>query len=171
MKTFYTTLIILSILAVIMISGCTTSKHYDDHGVSFNYPANWQVGDIYDLPGAVVGVSENSQVDVKILKRNIPADSNLESLYNQSVSNQTNSFNKYCYQQLSSKKITVDGQVAYENIYQLGCNSTQTRQKIREVWLEKNGHIYIISCTSIPPEIYSNKSRYFDIIISSFHVN
>lgn len=170
MKTFHTALIILFIFAVIMISGCISNKHYDDHGISFNYPANWQAGDIYDLPGAVVDVSKNSQINVKIYKKNITADSDLENIFNQSLTNLTSSSSKYCYQQISSNRITVDGQPAIENIYQLGCNSTQTRQKIREVWLEKNGYIYIISCTAIPPEINCETNSDFDMIINSFHI-
>ncbi len=160
----------LSIFAVIMISGCLTSQHYDENGISFDYPLNWKTGVIYDLPGAVVGVSESSQVDVKIYKKKIPTDSNLEIVYNDSVNNHTRQLDEYCYQQISSKTITVDGVQAYENIFQIGCNSTQTRQKIREIWLEKNGYIYTISCAVIPTEDFPTKNPAFDTIINSFHV-
>jgi hypothetical protein len=170
MKTSKTLIIILSIFAVIMISGCLTSKHYDANGISFNYPSSWQAGVVYDLPGALVEVSESSQVDVKIFKKNISNNSSLETIYNESLTNHTRKLDKYCYQQISSKNIIVDGVPAYETIYQLGCNSSQTRQKIREIWLEKNGYIYIISCIAIPPEIYPNKSKDFDMIINSLHI-
>lgn len=170
MKTHLTAIITISMLSVIMISGCTSTNHFEDQSISFNYPANWKTGVIYDLPGAVVGVSENSQVDVKIFKKNITPDSSLEKMYNKTKANRNANYSIYCFQQLSEERITLDGQPAYENIYQLGCNSTQTRQMVREVWLEKNGYIYVITCTVIPPEIYSNKSNDFDIIINSFHV-
>lgn len=164
-------IISFSIFAVIMISGCLTSQHYDKNGISFNYPSNWKTGVIYDLPGAVVGVSESSQVDVKIFKKKIPTGSNLTTVYNDSLTNHSSQLKGYCYQQISSKTITVDGVPAYENIYQIGCNSTQTRQKIREVWLEKNGYIYTITCTVIPPEDFPVKNLAFDGIINSFHVS
>lgn len=170
MKTSKPLIIILSIFAVIMISGCIFMKHYDAEGISFNYPSNWEAYPIYDLPGALVGLSESHQVEVIIYKKNISNNSSLETVYNQSLTNHTRVLEKYCYQQISSRNITVDGVPAIETVYQIGCNNTQTRKKIREVWLEKNGHIYIIACTAIPPEIYPEKSKGFDMIINSFHV-
>lgn len=164
-------LIIILSISAIMISGCLAPQHYDENGISFNYPANWKIGVITDLPGAVVGISESGNVDVKIFKKKITGDSNLESIYNDSLANRTRDLDGYCYQQISSKTITTDGVLAYENIYQIGCNSTQTRQKIREVWLEKNGYIYTIICTVIPPEDFSEKNMVFDEIINSFHVS
>ena len=170
MKTSKNLIIILSIFAVIMISGCTYTKHYEVDDISFNYPSSWEAYGIYDLPGALVGLSESDQVEVIIYKKNISSNSSLESIYNQSLTNHTRILEKYCYQQISSRNITVDGAPAYETVYQIGCNNTQSRKKIREVWLEKNGHIYTIVCTAIPPENYSDKSKDFDMIINSFHV-
>jgi|LAHU01.1.fsa_nt_gb hypothetical protein len=163
-------IITLSIFAI-MVSGCLAPQHYDENGISFNYPANWKTGVITDLPGAVVGISESGNVDVKIFKKQMPADSNLETVYNDSLTNQTIELDEYGYQQISSKTITVDGVRTYENIYQTGKNSTQTRQKIRQVWLEKNGYIYTIICTVIPPEDFPEKNMAFDEIINSFHVS
>jgi hypothetical protein len=164
--------IIILFIFAIMISGCINPQHYDENGISFNYPSNWETGVIADLPGAVVGVSESGgQADVKIFKKKMPADSNLETVYNDSVNNRTRQLDEYCYQKISSKTIMVGGIPAYEIIYQTGCNSTQTREKVREVWLEKNGYIYIITCTVIPPEDFPEKNLAFDEIIDSFHVS
>jgi hypothetical protein len=170
MKTSSTIIIIISIFAVIMISGCLLSKHYNANGIYFNYPSNWHAGEVFDLPGALVDISKNSQVDVKIFKKNISNNSSLETVYNKSLTNHTLHLDKYCYQQISSKNISVDDVPAFEQVYQIGCNNTQTRQKIREVWLEKNGYIYTIICTAIPPEIYFDENNAFDMIINSFHV-
>jgi hypothetical protein len=161
----------LIIVSVILISGCINSQHYQKDNISFNYPVNWKAGYIYDLPGALVGISESSQVDVKIFKYKTPQDSGLKEVYYQSVNNHSTNLAKYCYQQVSNKTMSVDGTTAYELIYQIGCNSTQTRQKIREVWLEKNGYIYTIVCTVIPPEDFPSKNIAFEEIITSFHVN
>ncbi len=163
-------IIILSIFTVIMISGCLTSQHYDENGISFDYPLNWKTGVLYDYPKSVVGIFESTQVNVKIFKTRAPNSTSLKEFYNESIHNQTRTLNEYGYQQISSKTISVDGVQAYENIYQIGCNSTQTRQKIREVWLEKDGYIYRITCTAIPPEIFPLKNAAFDKIINSFHV-
>ena len=53
MKTSNILIIILSFIAVIMISGCLTTKHYDNNGISFNYHSNWQAVAVYDLPCAL----------------------------------------------------------------------------------------------------------------------
>ena len=170
MNTSTSFIIILSFFAVIMISGCIYTKHYDANGISFNYPSSWEAHAIYDLPGAQVGLADSGQVEVIIYKKNISSNSGLENVYNQSLTNHTRTLEKYCYKQISSENITVDGVPAYETVYQIGCNNTQTRKKIREVWLEKNGYAYIISCTAIPPEIYPEKNNGFNMIINSFHV-
>lgn len=170
MKTSDILLIILAIISVISISGCLNLKHYEVKEVSFDYPSNWKAGVIHDLPGAMVGVSESSQVDVKIYRYKTPANSSLKEVYDQSITNHTINLDKYCYQQVSNRTLTVDGRETYEIIFQLGCNNTQTRQKIREVWLEKNGYIYTITCTVIPPEDFPAKNIAFEQIINSFHV-
>lgn len=170
MKTSHFLVISLTIISVISISGCIYSQHYQVKEVSFDYPYSWKVGIIHDLPGAMVGISESSQVDVKIYRYDIPTGSNLKEVYEKSITNHSETLNEYCYQQVSNRTLIVDGRKAYEIVYQLGCNSTQTRQRIREVWLEKNGYIYIITCTVIPPEDYPSKNIAFDQIINSFHV-
>ncbi len=170
MKTSDYMIISLTIMAVIVLSGCVYSKHYDKDSISFEYPSNWNAGQIYDLPGAIVGLSESSQVNVKIFKYKTLPGSSLEKVYQESVTNHSKRYSEYCYQQVSNGTITVDGVPAYEIVFQIGCNSTHTRQKIREVWLEKNGFIYTIICTVIPPEDYSTKNVAFQQIINSFQV-
>jgi hypothetical protein len=171
MKTSEYMIISLTIMAVIIISGCIYSKHFDKDGISFDYPSNWNTSQhIFDLPGAMVIVYESSQVDVKVFKYKTPSGSSLEKVYMDSVTNHSKNYSEYCYQQVSNGTITVDGVPAYEIVFQIGCNSTHTRQKIREVWLEKNGFIYTIVCTVIPPEDYSNKNVAFQQIINSFQV-
>lgn len=163
-------LIIMVTVSVISISGCLSSAHFENSEMSFDYPSTWKTGKILDLPGAIIGVSESSQVDVKIYKNKIPPSSSLKEVYDKSVSNTSINLEPYCYRQISNKTITVDGREAYENVFQIGCNSTQTRQIIREVWLEKNGYIYTITCTVIPPEDFQSKNSAFNLVIGSFHV-
>lgn len=163
-------IITLFTVSVISISGCLSSAHFENSEISFDYPSTWKTGKIIDLPGAVVGVSESSQVDVKVYKNKTPTGSSLKEVYDKSVANKSLNMETYCYRQISNKTIAVDGREAYESVFQIGCNSTQTRQIIREVWLEKNGYIYTITCTVIPPEDFQSKNHAFDLIISSFHV-
>lgn len=162
-------LITLTLLSMILIAGCINSKHYEENGISFDYPSNWKTGSIYDLPGAIVGVSESSQVDVKIFRYKTN-NTSLREVYLNSLTNKSIALDKYCYKQVSNSTLTVDGVPAYEQIYQIGCNITQTRQKIKEVWLEKNGYIYKITCTVIPPEDFTTQNPSFDKIINSFQV-
>ncbi|MCE5213645.1 MAG: hypothetical protein LLF83_02865 [Methanobacterium sp.] len=171
MKTSDSIIIILIIISVIVLSGCVSSKHYDNKGISFDYPSNWNTSQhIFDLPGAMVIVYESSQADVKIFKYDIPSGSSLEEAYHESITNHSSRFQGYCYQQVSNRTITVAGVQAYEIVFQIGCNSTQTRQKIREIWLEKNGTIFTIICTVIPPEDFTTKDVAFNQIINSFQV-
>ncbi len=171
MKKSYFLIVTITLLSIVLISGCLTSKHYEENGISFNYPSNWKTGVINDLPGALVGISESSQVDVKIFRYNKTNDTSLREVYINSLTNKSITLDEYCYKQISNTTLTVDGVLAYELIYQIGCNDTQTRQKIREVWFEKNGYIYRITCTVIPPEDFPTKNRSFNEIINSFHVN
>lgn len=154
---------------MVSICGCVGVQHYEDMEISFDYPSNWTAGKVMDLPVIVV-ISESSQVNVKIAKKRLPPNLTSEEYVASSIKNNSKSLEIYCYQEVSNRTLEVDGKLAWENIYQIGCNNTQTRQKIRNVWLEKNGYIYTITCTVIPPEDFEEKNKYFNIIIDSFKI-
>lgn len=164
--------VLVSIFTLMLFtSGCTNDKnHFENSEISFDYPNDWKSGEILDLPGVIIGVSKSSQVDVKISKTKMPSDSTLEKFYTEELDNRTINLAKYCLQPISEKNITVDGVPAYESIYKIGCNSSQTRQQFQSVFFEKNGLIYSIFCTAIPPEVFNNEKANFDMIINNFHV-
>jgi len=164
--------LLLSIFTLILFSiGCIgDTNHFENSEISFDYPNDWKSGEILDLPGVIVGVYKNSQVDVKISKTKMPSGYTLEKFYKEELNNRTIKLAEYCIQPISEKNITVDGVQAYESIYKIGCNSSQTRQQYQSVIFEKNGFIYSIFCTAIPPEIFDNEKANFYMIINSFHV-
>ncbi|MDP1552576.1 MAG: PsbP-related protein, partial [Methanobacteriaceae archaeon] len=94
----------------------------------------------------------------------------LKEQYSSVKENNKKKLAKYCYEVISEKTMKVDGTEAYEIIYKIGCDDTQTRQLHRNIILEKKGYIYSLSCTVIPPEEFDNQKINLDIIIESFHV-
>lgn len=171
LKTIYPIAMLAIFLLVVLSSGCTMGKkHFGNDEISFDYPGTWKCGAIVDLPGVIVGVSKSSQVDVKISKQRMPSGYTLKDVYNEARANNSQNLAQYCYQPLSERTLTVDGSTAYEIIYKIGCDQTQTRQQFRSVWLEKNGFLYIIFCTVMPPEDFDKENTNFDVIVNSFHV-
>jgi len=172
LRKIFTILILLSTLTLVLFTcECTNNKnHFENSEISFDYPIDWQTGEIFDLPGVIIGISKSSDVNVKIAKTKLPLGYTLKKFYNEGLNNRTKNLAKYCLQSILEKNITVDGVPAYESIYKIGCNNTQTRQQLLIVIFERNGYIYTIFCTVIPPENFNNEKTNFDMIINSFHV-
>lgn len=164
--------LLLSLFTLILFSvGCINdTNHFENNEISFDYPSDWKIGEILDLPRVIVGVYKSSQVDVKISQTKMPSGYTLEKFYKDELNNRTINLAQYCFQSISEKNITVDGVPAHKSIYKIGCNSSQTRQQFQSVIFEKNGFIYSIFCTAIPPEIFDNEKANFNMIINSFHV-
>jgi len=175
MKVKFLITIFVFFIALVAVSGCFESKKkYEDNQISFEYPSNWKIGQIMDLPGAIIGLSgDNTEVIISKKEINNTSSNNtssLESYYKKLKETNQESLAEYCYQVLSERTIKVDGANAYEIIYKIGCDDTQTRQQQRIILFEKNGYVYTISCTVIPPEEFDNQKSNLDIIIKSFHV-
>lgn len=172
MRKIFTILILLSTLTLVLFTcECTNNKnHFENSEISFDYPTNWKTGEILDLPGVIIGVSRSSDVNVKITKAKSPSGYTLERFYDEELNNRTKNLAKYCLQSILEKNITVDGVPAYESIYKIGCNNTQTQQQLLIVIFERNGYIYTIFCTVIPPENFDAERPNLDMIINSFHV-
>jgi len=162
--------ILVFVIAVISVCGCLESKKtFEDNEISFDYPSQWKTGEVMDLPGAIISV-KNENTDVIMSKNKMNNSSSLKDYYNNFKENNKKSLVKYCYELISEKTLKVDDIDAYEIIYKIGCNDTQTRQQHRTIFIAKNGYLYTISCTVIPPEEFDNQKNDLDIIIESFHV-
>jgi hypothetical protein len=170
MKSKFLIISFVLFITVISVSGCLDSKkHFEDEDISFDHPSKWETGRIMDLPGAIITVG-NDNTDVIIYKNKINNSFSLKEKYSSVKENNKKKLAKYCYKVISESTMKVDGTEAYEIIYKIGCNDTQTRQLHRNIILEKKGYIYSISCTVIPPEEFDNQKSNLDIIIESFHV-
>ncbi|MDI6644974.1 MAG: PsbP-related protein [Methanobacteriaceae archaeon] len=170
MKVKFLIMIFVFFISFVAICGCFESKKkFEDDEISFDYPSNWKTVKIMDLPGAIVGLSGDN-VDVIISKKEINNTSNLESYYTTLKDNNQENLAKYCYQPISERTLKVDGVDAYEIIYKIGCDDTQTRQQQRIILFEKNGYLYTISCTIIPPEEFDKQKSNLDIVVGSFHI-
>ena len=168
-------------------------KHYNDSEISFDFPQNWVISN-YENPVETFFSSEpgnltitrqdsvpqnypsnvtqtNSAPDpsnptmttVTITKTDsLPSGITLEDAY------KTNGFYNLVeqtpgYAFVSQNQVTVDGAAGYEFIY------GDDMDKYYEVWFEKNGKFYGITCETLKESFDSDKNN-FDMIVNSFHV-
>lgn len=158
----------LIILLVVLAAGCIFKGHYQGSGVSFDYPMGWTCGKVMDLPGALVGVSSpSSEAEVIIFKEK--ANTSLEERYLEYTRKLPVELAGYCYRQVSNRTLTVDGSRAYELVYTIGCDPTQTSQQTRLVILQKGDYFYIIDCKTTPGN-FNRENPNFDIIINSLDI-
>lgn len=170
MKVKFLITIFVFFITLVAVSGCFESKKkFEDNQISFEYPSTWKTGRVMDLPGAIISI-RGDNADVIISKTEINNTSSLESYYKKLIETNQESLAEYCYQVISERTLKVDGADAYEIIYKIGCDDTQTRQQRRIILFEKKGYLYTISCTVIPPEEFDNQKSNLNIIIESLHV-
>ncbi|HJX39470.1 MAG TPA: PsbP-related protein, partial [Anaerolineae bacterium] len=143
------------------------AKHWENEELSFDYPGDWRtLSEIWRQP-ADIGVAdpgtatpwEKYLTSVRIEEQALPEGSTLEAVFEET--------DPQAERAISEGTTTVDGAVAYERIYEKFHG--EPLRKIREVWLEKEGTIYIISCWSTPGHFEEAQSD-FDLIVGSFHV-
>ena len=158
----------LIVFLVVLATGCIFKGHYEGSGIAFDYSMGWEPGTVMDLPGAIVGVSNPSgNSEVIIFKEK--ANSTLKEKYLESAQKLARELSGYCYKQISNRTFMVDGSEAYEIVYTIGCDQTQTRQQTRLVILQKGDYFYIIDCKTTP-ENFKQENPNFDIIINSLDI-
>ena len=169
--------LIFSLLIVVMVSGCITpdnneTRTFSQNNVTFQYPADWAVVQTTS-PDAVAAVADPSSVlsgtnspttQVVIQKPNVTKGTKLNKAYDD---NYATFFNKTDNQKVSEANITTSKLKALENIYI--SSSSGIEKQYRVVWLEKNGTIYVILCSSRKKDFEKLQSS-FDIIVNSFQV-
>jgi hypothetical protein len=143
------------------------SRHFESADFGFEYPADWQTlseiwGRESDVGVADPGSAtpwEKYLTSVRIEKRALPPDSSLEALFQET--------DPQAERVISEGAITLAGATAYERVYEKFHG--EPLRKIREVWLEERGTVYVISCWSTPGR-YDESLADFDLIIGSFQV-
>ena len=152
------------------------TKTYSNNGVTFNYPEGWREYSINNIshpdtdyaitvfgdPNSV-DTSGNVNTAVIIKRKELASGYILGQEYNSYYGSKANDAD---FLPISDTKLNLNGKTAYEKIYERNYNGPQ---KTRAVWIDKNGYIYIIQCTSLTGDFESQKGN-FDIIINSFKV-
>ena len=172
----YIVLVIFLVCSVVFASGCVTNKStnttktYAQDNISFTYPGSWEVVNATSQ-NAIVAVADLNSVQngtpttlVVIQKTDIPAGSDINTIYN---SNYATFFNNTNYQRISDGNITVNGQNAPENVYET--NTTVNPIQYSAVWLNESGSIYVI-LSAAPASNFNNETMNFNLILNSFKV-
>ena len=142
-------------------------KHWESEEFSFDYPGDWRTlseiwGQEADIGVADPGTAtpwEKYLTSVRIEEQVLPPGSTLQEVLEQT--------DPQAEGEISERTTTVDGAVAYERVYEKFHG--EPLRKIREVWLEKGGTVYIIHCWSTPGH-YDEAQADFDLIVGSFRV-
>ncbi len=171
---------VVAILAVVVFaSGCTTSgnstKTYNDSGISFSYPDNWQkLGNVTNAQNLVVAFGDpdsmNSSTNlantfVFVQKIQLPAGYTLKQAQDAVFAMVKTSDPNF--QKISNRTITVNGLTGYEVTYKENAGGVQ-KQEV-SAWFAKNGYIYVVTGSTLPSEFNNQKAK-FDAIINSFQL-
>ena len=164
-------------------------KHFDHSEFSFDYPGTWQTFDEFwppayghpykarhdpaldaeQLTGVLVPASPFMQpkklvywTSVRIESKVLPAGDSLQEVYERTYSR------GYPLSDLiSDRTLTVNGIAALEKMYRKPHG--EPWYQVREVWLQNNGKIYIISCWAFPASFEARQPA-FNLIVDSFRV-
>jgi hypothetical protein len=169
--------------------GMSGAKHFDNGEFSFDYPGDWQTFtefwpsaygfpykavrdpelDAEQLTGVLVPSSQPMQpqklvfwTSVRIETKVLPAGDSLQEVYERTYSQGYPKSNS-----ISDKTLPVNGVTALEKMYRKPHG--EPWYQVREVWLQKNGKIYIISCWAFPSSFDANQPA-FNLIVDSFRV-
>lgn len=167
---------IIGVLAILIfvvgISGCINqTKSYSANGISFDYSTDWQQLSVNSTNSIVtVGVPNSyyssgyPKTYVTVQKTTLPSSYTLKGAYDQIYA-------EYAtvpgFTTVSDTTTTVDGATAYVNTHTYQGSDALIKEKA--VWIEKNGYIYILVCSS-PSSDFSNQQANFDTVINSFQV-
>lgn len=152
------------------------TKTYSSNGVTFNYPEGWKEYSINNIDHpdtdfviAVLGdpnsvdTSGNVNTAVIIKRMELSSHYTLVQIYDSYYGSKANDAD---FMPISDTKLNLNGKTAYEKIYERNVNGPQ---KTRAFWIDKNGYLYVIQCTSPTGNFESQKGK-FDVIINSFKV-
>ncbi|MBI5679906.1 MAG: toll/interleukin-1 receptor domain-containing protein [Methanobacterium sp.] len=162
-------LIILSLLLVVVINDYVPTE-YSNQGIFFIMPSNLslysqnnETVNIGEAHKFYMGMSTDPMVMLNITITPLHGEV-LEDVYYKKYLDYKNF---QWYVSVSDSNLTVDGENALQKVYEITIDGQ--RYKKREVWLEKNGKLYLLKFTA-PIETYDKHQPDLDTIINSFHV-
>lgn len=160
------------------LEGDSTPKHFENDEISFDYQGGWRTFaelwpsyepshdvtlDAEELVGVAVSGFSRS---VRIERKELPLGATLKDVYEQTYKSSWISEYVKSYT-ISEETTTVDGVTALEKVYKRPHG--EPWYQMREVWLEKDGTVYILSCWALPDN-FDEAQEEFRLIIGSFHV-
>jgi hypothetical protein len=169
----------LLMASVACLSG-GSGGHVDTGEIAFDYPDGWQsLSEIWpsyqgghnpefdadELTGAADtsrSLTQRYTASVIVMTREIPDGASMADVYDQVYAAMPSVRGS-----ITEGTLTVDGVTAYERIYEHP--SGEPWYRIRDIWLERNGRIYILSCRTLPGS-FDAAQEDFDAIVASFHV-
>jgi hypothetical protein len=180
---------IILVLATLSISGCTNGNYqnFETDEITFAYPEKWvnssnfwashfgfnyiyaqdpdldaqELAFVLDPDSATK--NEKYTTWLKVEKKVKTSDSSLEQVFNETYGNQFTSYKKISNQSTRLGMNTT----AYEIVYQKYHGNLL--YQVRDVWQEKKGSIYIISCWTLPSN-YQKVNGYFQTVINTLHI-
>jgi len=180
-------ILFITLLVVVLVSGCLESSDkpsvletpdiasitYFAHGISFEYPESWIIYSEDLSPDNLVLVINpesrdeegNIETLVEVQVTPLPDGQNLEDTFNATYKSAAEEPNIVI---ISQRVLSINRIKAYENISQV--EEEEVLKKKRDVWLEKNGIIYVIRCAALDSD-FDQEQIYFDLIISTFQIN
>jgi PsbP-like protein len=177
------------LLSAGQVTGLSGIKHFDNSEFSFDYPGTWQPFDDFwpsaygvpykvvrdpaldaeQLTGVLVPASSLMPpqrrvywTSVRIETKVLPAGDSLQEVYKRTYSQGYPKSDS-----ISDRTLSVNGVTALEKIYRKPLG--EPWYQVREVWLQKNGKIYIISCWAFPSSFEARQPA-FNLIVDSFRV-
>ncbi len=160
------------------LRGQSTPKHFENDELSFDYPGDWQTfsemwstwepshDEALDAEESVGVAISGFSWSVRIASKELPPDTALKDVYEQTYKRSW--ISEYAKSHtISEGTTTVDGVTAYEKVYKRPHG--EPWYQMRDVWLEKDGAVYILSCWALP-DSFDEAQEEFKLIIESFHV-
>ena len=197
-KLYFYTIPIL-VLIIVSSSGCiefngnqSNAKNFQNNEILFNYPSTWvsfsdfwpsnfgfsyipsedhnlnttEITGVLDPKSNTPMEKYTTSVKIETKKSSGNLKEDFDAAYS-SLSRSSQASGALLFQEISERNLTVDGVTAYEKVYKIPHG--EPYYQIRDVWLDKNGKIYIISCRAFPNN-FNQSQNDFDTIINSFHV-
>jgi sortase A len=155
-------------------SAITETKHYQSGEISFDYPANWQQVSVQGSQ-VVAFKDPESGMNVTVNRQLTPSGYKIPQDFVPVAVKEAESTLKL----VSSKKIDANGNVGYDNTYQIQKNGSTVEQ--RELWVNTNGAVYSI-IYNYPQEGFkvesllkgfkgSESSSAFDVVKNSLKIS
>jgi hypothetical protein len=146
-------------------------KAYSGHGVSFNYPVNWEV-ESYPQDGyELLLVSDMYSASQEAPSLQIEIVPNTAGISDQeSFDSFVSSPNPPGYKIISKSTLTLNGNKAYENTYTINDKNIYNQiMEDQEIYLIKNHKLYILDFIA-PYKTFSNEEGTFATLLNDFKI-